>query len=172
MKSTILIFNFLLLISINCEKCHSNSNITDEECFNRVLYFDIDNKSYRAGHFAMNTKGDMIIEYSYENYRLFYGLKKNGKYFFHNETKEIAITSSTININSLGRYESINSFVSLMDDINKEKEYLLSISTYITVLELHDLENNTYEISESASFFNQTEGIYSYIFLIIKLYIL
>ena len=117
----------------------------------------------------MNSKGDMIIEYSYNQYRLFYGLKKNGKYYFPEIIKEIEIKSDSIDSTLLNRYESVNSFVSLVNDFNKEKEYLLSISSYKTILELHDFENNIYEIAKAENFFHSSEGIFSYIFPFLEL---
>ena len=160
---------FLLFININCQFCLTNRNIDNSQCFNNVLYFDIDNKHYRAGHFAINSKGDIIIEYSYLQYRLFYGLTKDGKTYFPNITKEIEITSDTIESYVIRRYESINYFVSLMNDINKEKEYLMSISSYITILEIYDLENDFYDISEAVDFVNKPAGIYSYVFQVLEL---
>ena len=168
MKILFLTFLLFKLIIINGENCFSGSNISNVECFNRVIYFNMENKYYRAGHFALNSKGDMIIEYSYNKSRLFYGLKKDGKHYYPEITKEIEIKSNKINSTYFGRYESVNSFISLMDDINKENEYLLSISSYITILELHDLESNAYDITESVPFFNSNEGIYSYIFQILE----
>ena len=78
-------FAFLLVMLKTltfCQNCHSNININDTNCFNEVIYFNQKNKDYRAGHFAMNSKGDMIIEYSFNQYRLFYGLKKEWKKLF------------------------------------------------------------------------------------------
>ena len=88
---------------------------------------------YRAGHFAFDANGNMIIEYSKDNYRLFYGLKKDGNNFFGEETptKEIQINN---NDGDAKRYESRNIFVT---NNKNGKQYLLSISSYITVTELH-----------------------------------
>ena len=75
---------------------------------NNILVFD--SKKYRSGNLAINSKGDMIAEYSREKYRLFYGLDKDGLYYFtdkdNNEihTKEIIITNSDSTY--FGRYES------------------------------------------------------------------
>ena len=44
-----------------------------------ILEFDAYN--YRAGHFAVNSRGDMVIEYSRNNHRLFLVLKKMVIYF-------------------------------------------------------------------------------------------
>ena len=117
----------------------------------------------------MNSKGDIIIEYSYDQYRLFYGLKGNGKNYFPEGTKEIEITSDTITSSYIRRYESINFFVSFKDDINKLKEYLMSISSYVTILEIHDFENDIYNISESTAFVDKPAGIYSYIFHVLEI---
>ena len=110
---------------------------------NNILVFD--SKKYRSGNLAINSKGDMIAEYSRENYRLFYGLDKDGLYYFtdkdNNEihTKEINITNSDRTV--FGRYESKNLFISLKDYINNNKQYLFSTSSYQSVTELYDLED-------------------------------
>ena len=168
MKFFILLFT-LIFITTHCEGCGSINVITNSYCFNNVLYFGDQDKKYRAGHFAINTKGDLIVEYSSNQYRLFYGLKKNGKFFFDNVTKEIEIQNEALSNTTRGRYESINSFVSRDTDLNKEKEYLLSISSYITVLELHDLEEDTFDVIEATNFFGNDEGIYSFIFQLLEI---
>ena len=119
------IIKLSLLIISKSQHCTKSSNaITNTDCFNNIKIFEMDGKYYRSGHFAINTKGDLIIEYSYEQFRLFYGLKKNWELFFPNETKEIEIISDgNIDPEIIRRYESINSFVSLKNDTNKEKEY-------------------------------------------------
>ena len=170
MKLFDLILPFFLFILINCESCRSGLNITDSECFNEITYLDFENKHYRAGHFAMNSKGDLILEYSYNQYRLFLGFKSNGKFYFPEMTKEIELKSNKINSSFIRRYESINSFISFMDDSIKQKEFLLSISSYITILELYDFEdgNDSYKITESVNFFNNSLGIFSYVFQILE----
>ena len=153
-------FLFVLLfviIPIN-SICTKGMKINDTSCFNDLIII----KNYhRAGSFATNKKGDMIIEYSNDhegllNKRLFYGIKKNGRYFFPNEEaykeKEINNPVSTRNINA--RYEARNIFVSLEDDINKEKEYLFSTSAYETLTELHDLDSDSYKSRETIDFFD------------------
>jgi hypothetical protein len=56
----------------------------------------------------------------------------------------------------------------LGDDINRDKEYLMSLSSWKTLLELHDLENNEYNISATMSFFNFEYGTHSYVFQILE----
>jgi len=167
-KYFLLIITFSFIILTHCKTCPIGRQITNFNCFNNIMYFDFENRAYRAGHFATNEKGDMIIEYSYEQYRLFYGLKKNGKNYFPEGTKEVEITSDTLDSNTIKRLESTNSFVSLKNDTNKEKDYLMSISTGQTILELHDFEKGIYNIKESASVFDSDNGINSYIFQILE----
>ena len=127
----------------------------------KILKFN--SQHYRAGHFAFNSKGDMVIEYSYKNHRLFYGLKKNGKNYFTDEegneisTKEIQIGSDE---DSGKRYESQNIFVSLNN--TNDKQYLFSIGTYISVAELHDLDTGNYVYLPTEQLLGNK--IYSYIF--------
>ena len=169
-KIFILILLAILLLNSNCQFCSKTQNsIDNKQCFNNIKMFDIENKHYRAGHSSINKNGDLVIEYSYLQHRLFFGLKNNGEYFFPNEIKEIEIESDgSIDANTIRRYESINSFVSLVDDIYKEKEYLISISSYKTVLELHDLENEKYSLMETVQFTNTEKGVFSFVFQLLE----
>ena len=169
-KALILIIQFSFLILTNCQYCTiSDNRLTNTACFNNIKLFDFDNRHYRAGHFAINEQGDLITEYSYKELRLFYGLKKNGELFFPNETKEIVIEDdSGIDPEMIRRYESINSFVSLKNDTNKEKEYLISLSSWKTILELYDLNDEAYKIMTTADFTNQEKGIFSFVFQILE----
>ena len=45
----------------------------------------------------------------------------------------------------------------------------MSISSYITILELHDLEEDTFDIIEATNFLNNNEGIYSFIFQLLEI---
>ena len=84
--------------------------------------------------------------------------------------KEIELQSDTIDSEFIRRYESTNSFVSLMTDTNKQKEYLFSISSWKTVLELYDLENgnDSYDLFESINFTGISRGILAYVFQILE----
>ena len=108
MKLFLTIFLCFLFITTCSEACNSGMSIIDSQCFNEILYLDQENKYYRAGHFAMNTKGDMIIEYSYLQYRLFYGLKNNGKLFFQEVTKEIELQNDDNHHNVNPEYDDID----------------------------------------------------------------
>ena len=172
-KVLIIIFQAFLFYNSYCQYCNVQPNsIANLNCFNNIKMFDLENKYYRAGHSSINKNGDIVIEYSHLQYRLFYGLKKNGQYFFPNETKEIKIESEGIFDNeTIRRYESINSFVSLKNDTNKEKEYLISISSWKTILELHDLENDEYRIKRTVDFTHTEKGIFSFVFQLLEVQI-
>ena len=131
-----------------------------------VIVFD--SHYYRAGHFAFTSNGDMIIEYSKDNFRLFYGLKTNGKYYFKDSSgnevpsKEIALEYGS---DPVQRYESKNIFVSI-----GSKEYLFSIASSTSVAELLDL-NEGNEISYKINLPTNLLGndIYSYVFSLLKI---
>ena len=101
-KNLILIMLFLLIIGIS-QTAKKVGNYTMEV---------FDSQFYMKGQFANNLKGDMVIEYSKDGHRLFYGIRKNGNGFFDGEyIKEINLTGQY-------RYESKNIFVSFNDSID------------------------------------------------------
>jgi len=77
--------------------------------------------------------------------------------------KEITLTdkNDTSNTANLGRFESHNLFVYTQDDTNKVKQYLFSISTYESLVELHDIENEEYQTIQTRKFIND-KRIFSY----------
>jgi hypothetical protein len=141
-----------------CDGCYNNVLLTDTSCFNNVLIFN--SKKYRAGHFVTYKNGDMIVEFSDDGNdankdgyaRIFYGLKKNGRYFFPNESP----TREIINIgkidNARGRYESLNQIVVAKNDINRDNEYLFSTSSYDSLTELHNMNTNEYVYAKTTTF--------------------
>ena len=162
------IFYVVLITFIKSQTCIKDGSIDNTNCFTDIKIFGNDNKYYRAGHFASNKNGDMVIEYSYLQYRLFFDLKNDGKYLYPEETKEIEIINSSIDPDIIRRYESVNCFVSLCNDTNKDKEYLMSLSSWKTLIELYDLENNEYSIYPTTLFFDFQYGTHSYVFQILE----
>ncbi len=155
--SLLLLMNNIWLIQSSCSK---NDKISNTNCFNDVIVFK--DSKWRAGHSALNKDGVFIMEFSVDDEsgdRLFYGLKPNGRYYFSNDTatKKVTLPKKHYSIDNsdkdiAARYESINSFVSLKTDINKEKEYFLSLSTYYCYIEMYDIT------SESISY----DAMYTY----------
>ena len=172
-----IIFLFFILIKIRiiyCNSCKENNAISNTDCFNNIISFN--DKTYRAGHHATNKDGDIIIEYSAEASRLFFGLKKNGVYYFGDNTPTKVIESINTDGGNDRRYESINLFISLESDINKENQYLFSISSFVSITELYDLNTNNYVVKSSADFAGNEIFSYQFqlletIILIIKLFI-
>ena len=169
----------LLLLQIKlyiCTTCYASDNFNEKRCFNDIIKFD--DKAYRAGHILTNKNNVTIIMFSDDSpgdSRLFYALKENGRGFYYdNETsiKVLTLDSDqyyTQNENQrkiIGRYESINEFVYLSDDTNREKQYLFSVSSYYSLTELHDIENGIYQQWVTTDFFNleRKRYIFSYRF--------
>ena len=136
--------------------------------YNCSVIIIFNSKKFRSGHFAFNSDGVMIIEYSIDKNRLFYGLKANGKYYFNDEsqnkvpTKEITLEYGS---NDVKRYEAKNIFVSIDD-----KEYLFSIAVDVSVVELFDLNGGgsiSYKINLPENFIETK--IYSYVFSLLEM---
>ena len=123
------IFKELIFIQIYLSIC-SNKNI---------LIFN--SSHYISGHAAFTSNGDMIIDYSYGNKRLFYGLKKNGKNYF--DENEGSNSTKMITVGEIDDecYQARNIFISL-NNSDGNKQYLFSISSKSNTIELFDLERN------------------------------
>ena len=150
------------------DTCRNVTSYNNIECFNDKIEF---HENFRAGHFETLKDGTLIIEYSKENYgqRLFYGLKKNGRYYFPGESpvKTFEAYNPLQNGHNY-RFESKNKIIYLSGDINKEKEYLFSTSSYTSVTELHDIERNLSNYWDTSSFWEIVE-IFSYEIIILDL---
>jgi hypothetical protein len=96
----------------------------------------------------------MFIEYSYDKYRLFFGLKNNGKFFFKdNNNNEIPTKIIELEGDDYKRYESKNIFISLK---NNTKEYLFSTGEDKTISELYNIDTFEYKINKTEYFFGNT----------------
>ena len=137
---------FLFIFIIN----FSNSS---SEILNNIIVFN--STHYRAGSLAFNSNGDMVIEYSYNNLRLFYGLKKNGKGYFKKNDKEITIKEIIIgnDINNK-RFESRSAFISLNNANNNEQYFFNTGVTSIT--ELSNLETEEIDYLNTTYFLGET----------------
>ena len=164
----ILIIFLSLNIVITGQTCTNGDQITDTDCFNNIIILK---NYYRAGQFATDKEGNMIIEYSNDHsgvkqYRLLYGLKKNGRNYFENDNAHKIIKIETSETHT-GRYEARNIFVSLENDINKENQYLFSTSAYDTLTELYDIEGDSYVVKNTLDFWNIID-IFSYQYSLIE----
>ena len=166
-KTYLLLLIFLIqFILIASNTCKSNAKISNTDCFTDLIKFD--QKKYRAGHAIATENGELLIEFSLDDdssERLFYGLKKNGRNYFPNDSfiKIIDVGSDESRKN---RYESLNRLVKINDGSNDGKEYILSISTYRTVMELYDIETWDFKIKNSISYIGNQ--IFSFKFQILE----
>ena len=136
-------------------------SLLNEYCFNDILYFK--NKNYQ---FAKNKNGDLIVQLTeltknieLTNSKIFYGLKSDGRYFFSNESYvhkfNIDLGEDTKK-NENNNFELSNSkilFVTIKNIDNKENEYLFSINSLNSMVELYDLNSNNYLIWNINEFF-------------------
>ena len=172
-KNNFILF-FLLFCSLNTQTfsqaCKNIIDLSNKNCFNDVITFN--HSKWRAGHACTNKHGSVLVEFSLnpENSckRLFYGLNKKGRYYFPGEPvfKEINTTNCVDCDNNeyRGRFESRNLLVSLYNDIEKTKQYLFSMSTYYSVVELIDIEdreNFNFLLWNITKFFNLRRSIFS-----------
>ena len=159
--------------------CHFDPHILNKDCFDNIIMFN--QRKYLLNNFAANKNGDILIQYNeYNNFdeeyssRLFYGLAKNGSYFFANEssyTREFNIkieeefleNSDFLNLYKIQDSKSL--FVSIKN-INKKNQYLFSINSYDSMVELYDLNNNdnNYFVWSFNKFFNLDEEDYYFPF--------
>ena len=175
--------NFYMLITIilflsnfntfSCQTtqhvCQFFSPLSNDQCFNNIMI--LDNKNYQANNFAKNKNGDLVIEFSEDNEisssRLFYGFTKDGRYFFKNQssfTYELNIDNEDFlgYYNYYGIYNSLNLFVSIKNDPNKGNQYLFSINSYYSTVELYNFnnDNNSHYIWGFNDFFKLNEDDY------------
>lgn len=155
-----ILFIILILFPLQkCEygNCNSNSNISDTStCFNQIIKFSLYD---RAGQITMRNDGILLIEYSNAGDRIFYGLKTNGRGYFQNEATIKRVNNlpqkSTPAGNTNGRFESKNILVSFFG-APRSTQYILSISSYHSISELHDIDHDDYQVWSTAHFLNFT----------------
>ena len=145
------------------EKLFLNNTI----CFNNILKFD--QKKYQLNNFAKNENDDILIQFSeykkddkLSSSRLFYGLSKDGRYFFSNKSSysiefNVDIDEETFCENEFYYINEIKNSKSLFVSItpNKGNQYLFNINSYNSMVELFDLnnDNNNYFIWSFHKFF-------------------
>ena len=162
---------FILLIlfqiqKINSEICSKTSKISSSSsktsCFNEIIKFQ---GSYRAGQFSIRNDGVLLVEYSSGGKRLFYSLNPNGRGHFNDTTNKIIENIKKANywvdnkeFTTDVRYESKNRLVKLKDETSDtDKEYIFSVSSYHSLAELHDIDNNNYNTWLAINFLGANE---------------
>ena len=153
--------------------CIAQDNFNTKTCFNDIIKFS--DKKYRAGQILTNKDNVTTVLFSDDSpgdTRLLYSLDENGRGFFYgNETviKKLTLTSDSYRngYKIIGRFECISDFVYLKDDTEKEKQYIFSVSSYLSLTELYDVEGGGHQQWVTPAFFNITDWgryIFSYRF--------
>ena len=120
----LLLYIFILIIF------HSKILCSNSSLLNHIIR--LGDKNYRYNHFSFDSKGNMIIDttaYPFEKERKYYGITKNGREFFTDNSGNKNYHSSITVESDKGRVEGESSFIRISSD-NKYKgeERLLSIS--------------------------------------------
>ena len=176
MKIRLIFFVLLFILSLDtvfCAGCHNIIDLSNKNCYNDVITFNHDN--WRSGHACTTNNGELIVEFSLNDgessKRLFYGLNKNGRYYFPGEPVYKQINSMTCqdcdSNNYRGRFESRNLLVNVGSET---KQYLFSMSSYYSLVELIDFENGfNYLTWNMSKFFSLTRPIFSYEFSLFEI---
>ena len=149
--------------------CLINNSIIKTQWLNNIVI--LNERKYRYGSFAINSEGDMFIEYSMDNSRLFYGLKKNGKYYFKDEENKETPIKHYLVINNdnpseiVKQYESKKIFISLKSDTYNSKEYFFGVSADLGYAELFDFDSEHYSIMKTEQLLGFKIFSYSYFLL-------
>ena len=149
------IYSFIIVTSITGTIFNKDAEIT--------RFFQVGDLNYRCVSFA-NSKNEMFLETAIypnsTNDRIFFGIKKDGNFYFKDENKTeipnylITTLGSYYGSKDNERVDYQNLFIQLTktDDANidtdkYDKEYYLSIGSHLSYIELFDLENKK-EISQ------------------------
>ena len=136
--------------------CVINNAIIEDQWLNDIIL--LNSYKFRYNNWALNSNGDLFLETSSQDnkeIRLFYGLKKNGDFYFENERNEKIPSKEMVlkdGDNPINRFESQIYFISLNNSETEDNdEYLISISNEkIGYTELYDFKNDnvTYNLSK------------------------
>ena len=110
----LLIFFFKFALAVT-NTCKTNNKLSNTDCFTDIIKFDGDN--YRAGHAVVTSNDELFIEYSLDkesSNRLFYGLKKNGRNYFP-DNSYVKLIDVGNDEGVYNRYESNNRIVKIVD---------------------------------------------------------
>ena len=175
-KANHYIFFFLKLIIIFIQK-----ECVLPKVLNNIIR--LGDNPFRYSHFNFNSDGDMIIDtesYPVSKERRFFGLKKNGQFYFTNSNNQLTPYYSLYVDHDKGRIEGESKFIKLKSSNNKfnGRELLCGISKntgyYVEFYNLNYKIISKYEtnemfgniISEFISFMelpNNTDNNYNYI---------
>ena len=146
-----------------------NINFSNSEIDNIIRIGD---ETYIYFQFSTNTNGDMVIDLSSDSsnsavyaVRRFYGLKKNGRYYFNKDNVDTPYFTLTSTITSYKKINSVSYFIQLSTD-NFGKECIFSLSKGSSTVDIYDLDNE--EITTSLSLVFSRKNIKSIVNTLFK----
>ena len=122
-------------------ECNIEKNKTHYENCKISNIIKVGEKNFSYLSFASYQNEDLIFSttaYPSNTKRIFWGIKKNGRPFFKNETAYLNIMYS--NSNDTENYEFQSIIIKLSKEENKEKEYLLRVGKIKSNAEIYDFE--------------------------------
>ena len=136
-------------VSLNCSEyefetnyCIINNTIIKTQWLTNIIVFG--DLNFRYINFVTYSNGDMVVESTScpgGPKRMFYGLKKNGRNFFKENTPFYSITAQGQD-NSGKKYESEILIIKLNDGDEKDKEYIISMTKSDSYVELYDFDHD------------------------------
>ena len=153
--------------------CIIDNSIIKIQWLNNIIRVGGD--TFRYLNFVKFSNGDLVFEttpYSYNDpKRNFYGLKKNGRYYFRDKENNKMTSFFSLDNGQKTKYESINAIIS-----NNGKEYFMSIGRLMTHTEIFDFEDgkiygaktidfisyNNSNIVDTLVYLNSTENCFIY----------
>ena len=129
------------------KECQINNPIIKTQWLNNII--TIGNILFRYINFASYSNGDMVVEstqYPQNAYRMFYGIKRNGRPLFIDETTNGETPYYTKQVTGQtnghsGKTEAIADIIKFSEEVDG-KEYFFSISKLDCYGEIFDFENN------------------------------
>ena len=114
-------------------------------------------EDFRFVHFSTNLDGDMIVDTStssdssYKSERRFFGLKKNGRFYFKNNSPFLSLYEA----NNYAKIYAESCFIQIStDDENNGKEYLFSMSISGGSVDIYDFEQESISSAYQLIFYN------------------
>ena len=126
--------------------CQINNSIIRTQWLNNII--NIEKISFRYINFASYSNGDMIFQtgtYPKSDFRIFFGIKKDGNCFFTNKSTNQRTYFYSLNSyqsENNNKYDSENIVINLSGKQNRQKEYLMSISKENSFVEIYDFQND------------------------------
>ena len=154
LKNGSCVLKYCTEVEFEKEDCIINNQIIKTQWITNIIWVGEDD--FRYINFANYSNGDMILETSScpgNSKRIFYGLKKNGEYFFEKDGEKTPFFSinakDQVDNTNNARYES-ETFIIKFKEEGVLKEYLVSMAKSAQYCELYDFDLNNINQKKSS----------------------